>query len=58
LSLDSVPGLFFTEILTGLLLRPYNDSEKEPSERKPFVTVKINKIKNLGISELKLAELA
>jgi hypothetical protein len=33
--LDSVPGLFlFTATLTGLLLRPYNDSEKEPSGKK------------------------
>jgi len=45
-SLDSVSGLFlFTETLTGLLLRPYNDFEKEPSERKQFRTVKINTIK-------------
>jgi hypothetical protein len=34
LSLDSAPGILrFTETLTGLRLRPYNDSEKEPSER-------------------------
>ena len=45
-SLDSVSGLFlFTETLTGLLLRPYIDFEKEPSERKQFRTVKINTIK-------------
>jgi hypothetical protein len=35
LSLDSVPGIFFlTGTLTCLLLRPYNDSEKDPSEGK------------------------
>jgi len=46
LSLDSVPGLFlFTETLTGLLLRPYNDSEKEPSGRNKIRTVKIRDIK-------------
>jgi hypothetical protein len=33
--LDSAPELLlFTETLTGLRLRPYNDSEKEPSEKK------------------------
>jgi hypothetical protein len=52
LSLDSVPGPFlFTETLTGLLLRPYNDSEKEPSGRKKSGQLKLHRIKIRDIKE-------